>query len=64
MSKYARIVDDKVFEVIVLPEGETPNDFFHPDIASEFVPATESADQAWGYLDGTFTPPVFEEIGV
>lgn len=54
MSKYARVVDGLVVEVVNLGEF-SPGDVFTPELANEFVPCDGSeVAQGWGYSDGEF----------
>lgn len=49
--KWARIINNKVFEVIDFD----PSNRFHPDIVNEFIPCNQDVQQHWIY-DGTFKP--------
>jgi hypothetical protein len=56
MTRFARIADGRVAEVITLGEVD-PADALHPDIAATLVAATAEAEQGWGYADGVFSAP-------
>jgi hypothetical protein len=74
MTRYARIADGLVAEIIVLegmitlpdPENEgqvierpiTPVDAFHPDIAATMIAAGVDVEPGWSYSDGAFSPPL------
>lgn len=64
MSKYARVVDGLVVEVVNLGEF-SPGDVFTPELANEFVPCDGSeVAQGWGYSDGEFFPPTATDISL
>jgi len=73
MTRYARIAECRVVELIDLPdtvaipdpenEGETierplaPAEVFHPDILLAIVLAPEEVDIGWDFAEGEFSPP-------
>ncbi len=58
MSNFARIDGDTVVEVVTLPDGLGPADFFAPELAETFVPCPEDVEDHWSYVDGAFIPPL------
>ena len=58
MSNFARIDGDTVVEVVTLPDGLGPADFFAPELAETFIPCPEDVEDHWSYVDGAFIPPV------
>lgn len=58
MTRYARIQDGRVAEIIDLPEGVTVDDAFHPDVAAALQGVSEDVEAGWTFADGEFTAPV------
>jgi hypothetical protein len=60
--KYARIVDNKVYELFTEPEGVNITDCFHPDLVKQFVACSDEVEPNWLYNGTTFSaPPAFKE---
>ena len=57
MTKYARIADGEVVEIVALDDDIEPTDVYHRDVAWTFVRATQEAQQGWLYSGGAFSPP-------
>ena len=53
MSKQARIVNSVAVDVVT---GD-PAEFFHPDIAKDFVPVPEQVESGWSVTAGKWNPP-------
>lgn len=53
MSKQARIVDSIAVDVVI---GD-PSEFFHPDIAKDFVPVPDQVESGWSVSAGKWSPP-------
>jgi len=51
--KYARIVADTAVDV----RTESPEGFFTPEVASEFVQVPEQVENGWTFSDGAWNPP-------
>lgn len=47
MSKFARIVNKVVLEVVVLQQESAISDYFHPDLARQFVPVPDAVEIGW-----------------
>ncbi|MFN3077645.1 MAG: hypothetical protein ABT940_12330, partial [Alphaproteobacteria bacterium] len=54
---FARVVDNKVLEIVAIPEGSSLFDCFHPQHASQCVPAPEGCQQGWVAYQGTLVDP-------
>ena len=57
--KYARFSEgNNVIETVIPPNGLTPSDIFHQDIAVQFVQVSDEVEQGWfKQQDGTFVAP-------
>lgn len=53
MSKQARIVDSVAVDVVT---GD-PAEFFHPDIAKDFVPVPDQVESGWSVTAGKWSAP-------
>ena len=53
MSKQARIVNSVAVDVVT---GD-PAEFFHPDIAKDFVPVPEQVESGWSVTAGKWSAP-------
>jgi hypothetical protein len=53
MSKQARIVNSVAVDVVI---GD-PSEFFHPDIAKDFVPVPDQVESGWSVSAGNWSPP-------
>jgi hypothetical protein len=53
MSKQARIVNSVAVDVVI---GD-PSEFFHPDIAKDFVPVPDQVESGWSVSAGKWSPP-------
>lgn len=61
MSKFARIYDGFVAEIITLPDGFDVNDCFTPAFVAMLVEITGMVPmpaEGWAYADGVFTDPM------
>lgn len=59
--KYARIVDNKVWEVFTPPFGVDISECFTAEIVSQFIQCPAEVEQNWEYDGTNFTAPI-EEI--
>lgn len=64
MTTYARISrgiagipDGTVVEVVDLPDGQTPQTNYTPDIAAQFIECPATVQQWWTYSGGQWSPP-------
>jgi hypothetical protein len=55
--RFARVEEDKVAEIIDLPEGIELIDAFHGSIISALVPCSGDVEAGWSYREGAFSPP-------
>ena len=55
MTRYARILDGRVAEIIKL-DVFAPSAVFHPDVAATIVAVDETVGEGWGYVDEQFIP--------
>lgn len=55
--RFARIDNGIAAEIVDLAAGQTPDALFHPEIAAQFVEATNEAAPGWRYSDGVFSAP-------
>lgn len=60
MTKYARIIDNKVWEVFTPPVGVDISECLTPDLVAQFIECPEQVSQNWTYNGSTFTEPVEE----
>lgn len=58
MKKYARIVDNKVWEVFTSPIGTDISDCFTAELVAQFIECPADVQQNWEYVDGNFIAPV------
>jgi hypothetical protein len=58
--KYARIVNNEVFETFVPHSGGTIENYFTPELVAQFIECPEEVDTTWTYLNGEFIPPFIE----
>jgi hypothetical protein len=58
MSKYARIENGIVIEVLDAQAGFTIGDMFHPDIAAQFVACDDDVEPNWTVSGNVFAAPV------
>lgn len=62
MTKYARIVDNKIWETFVPHSGATIEECFTPELVAQFISCPDEVDQTWSYVNGEFiAPPVQPE---
>ena len=60
MSKFARIYDGTVAEIITLPDDLDVNDCFTPAFVAMLVDVTDivpTPAEGWAYADGVFSEP-------
>lgn len=57
MARFARIADDVVAEIIVLPDGIEPSAAFHPDVAAELHPCSAEVAEGWTFDGSAFAGP-------
>lgn len=57
MGNFARIDKGEVIEVVTLPEGLGPKDFFTSELAKAFVSCPDDVKDHWMYSKGEFSPP-------
>jgi hypothetical protein len=60
--KYARIVDNKVWEVFTPPVGVDIFDCFTFEIAEQFKSCPAEVEQNWLVVDGKFVQPADQVI--
>lgn len=58
--KYARIVDNKVWEVFTPPIGVDISECFTPELVAQFIQCPAEVEQNWDYNGDEFNPPVIE----
>ncbi|QIB37844.1 DUF4376 domain-containing protein [Rhizobium oryzihabitans] len=58
MTKFARIENGNVLEVITLPENIAAEDAFHPTLAAKFVACGKPVEAGWSYDGKAFKAPV------
>lgn len=56
--KYARIVDNKVWEVFTPPTGVDISDCFTAELVAQFIECPADVEQNWSYENGEFTAPI------
>lgn len=49
MVKYARLVDNRVWEIFIPPVGTYIEDCFVPEIVSQFIECPEEVEQNWEF---------------
>jgi hypothetical protein len=55
--KYARIVDNKVWEVFTPPVGVDISDCFTAELVAQFIECPSDVEANWDYTDGEFVAP-------
>lgn len=55
--RYARIINEKVVEILVLPKGVPIEQAIHPDMLLAFVEVDESVEEGWMVTGGELSPP-------
>jgi hypothetical protein len=60
--KYARIVDNKVWETFTPPTGVDISECFTPELVAQFVECPDNVEQNWTVENGTFIEPVIIPI--
>lgn len=56
--RYARIDNGLVAELVILPDGVSPEVAYHTDIAETLVPCENNGvEQGWSYDNESFAPP-------
>ena len=58
--KYARIVENKVWETFTPPTGVDISECFTPELVAQFIECPENVEQNWTVDDNTFNPPIEE----
>ena len=58
MNIYARIDNAVVAEIVHIPDGKTPDDCFHSDVAKQFKLATSEVQQGWRVEGESFFAPL------
>jgi hypothetical protein len=56
--KYARIVNNEVFETFTPPTGVGISECFTSELVAQFIECPENVEQHWTYDGSTFTEPV------
>lgn len=57
MTKYARIIDNKIWETFVPHSGATIEECFTPELVAQFISCPDEVDQTWSYVNGEFIAP-------
>ncbi|UYT57767.1 hypothetical protein OHI65_14955 [Brucella sp. MAB-22] len=60
--KFGRITDDIVVEVVALPDGSEPADYYHPDVAAMFVSVPDAVEAGWISNGRDFVKPPRSEV--
>lgn len=55
--KYARIVDNKVWEVFTPPVGVDISDCFTAELVAQFIECPADVEANWSYTNGEFDAP-------
>lgn len=55
--KYARIVNNFVYETFTPHSGATIEESMTPELVAQFIPCPDEVEQNWAYLDGIFIEP-------
>ena len=56
--KYARIVDNKVYETFTPPTGVDISDCFTAELVAQFIECPSDVEQNWTVENGEFIAPV------
>jgi hypothetical protein len=56
--KYARIIDNKVIETFVTPEGVDITECFTEELVAQFIKVSDDIEQNWTFENGIFSAPV------
>ena len=59
--KYARVVDNKVWEVFTPPVGVDISDCFTAELVAQFIECPEYVDSNYTYDGKHFSAPIVEE---
>ena len=61
--KYARIINNKVWETFVPHSGATIDECFTPELVAQFILCPDEVENTWTYENGEFiAPPLREEL--
>ena len=58
--KYARIVDNKVWETFTPPTGVDISECFTPELVAQFIECPLEVEQNWTVENGVFIAPIEE----
>jgi hypothetical protein len=61
MKKYARVVNDAVWEVFTPPVGVDISDCFTAELVAQFIECPEYVEQQYTYDGTNFSAPIVEE---
>jgi hypothetical protein len=59
--KYARVVNDAVYEVFTPPVGVDISDCFTAELVAQFIECPEYVEQKYTYDGTNFSAPIVEE---
>jgi hypothetical protein len=59
--KYARIINNKVYEIFVPHSGGTIEQYFTPEIVAQFIECPEEVESNWTYENNEFIAPLLLE---
>ena len=57
MKKYARVVNNAVWEVFTPPVGVDISDCFTAELVAQFIECPDYVEAKWSYVDGEFEAP-------
>lgn len=57
MTKYARIINNQVWETFTPHSGASLEECFTPELVTQFISCPDEVDQTWSYVDGDFIAP-------
>lgn len=60
MATFARIDNNRVVEIISLPDDVSVADAFHPVVAETLRPTSSNVQPGWRLVNGQFQPPAAE----
>jgi hypothetical protein len=59
--KYARVIDNKVWEVFTPPTGVDISECFTAELVAQFIECPEYTEQDYTYDGTNFSAPIVEE---
>lgn len=63
--KYGRIIENVIQEIFIEEEGKTLENYYHPDLCSQFEVVPDDVDNGYSLINEVWTappePPVYDD---